>query len=124
MAATAEHLFSPGQSGNPAGRPKGSKNKKQLTEAFLGDLAETWSRRGMQALEEVATTKPVEFCKIAASLIPKDMLVTVDSAESFVISAVPQLTTEEWQQKHGLEAPQSTESASDGDSKGKVAVED
>ena len=36
----APHRFAPGQSGNPAGRPKGSKNKmKVLAEALIGNNA-------------------------------------------------------------------------------------
>ena len=107
MAASAaliatDTLIKPGQVLNPKGRPKGSKGKKILTQRFLEDLASVWESRGMQALEEVATQKPVEFCKIAASLIPKDMLVTVGDSQSFVISSQPAPTIEEWSEQHDI----------------------
>ncbi len=52
-------LFQPGQSGNSKGRPKGTRNK--LSEAFLHDLRDCWSRRGIQVLEEVATKEPAKL---------------------------------------------------------------
>ena len=69
-------LFKPGQSGNPAGRPKGSRQK--LAESFLADLAAHWSENGKDALQEAYEKNPVEYVRVVASLLPKNVAVDVD----------------------------------------------
>jgi hypothetical protein len=61
--------FKPGQSGNPAGRPVGSRVK--LEEVFVADLVEAWKLHGKAALDVVATKEPAKFCQIAATVLPK-----------------------------------------------------
>lgn len=68
--------FKPGQSGNPAGRPKGSRNK--LSEDFLGDMYTTWGEGGIEAIRQTMRDKPAEYVKIVASLMPKEMTVKTD----------------------------------------------
>ena len=66
--------FKPGQSGNPAGKPKGSLNRLQGD--FMHELAESFAKHGKSAIEAVIADKPHEFLKICASLMPKELTVT------------------------------------------------
>jgi len=70
-----EHAFKPGQSGNPAGRAKGSRNK--LSEQFVADIHADWEEHGAGVIREVRETKPTEYLKVVAGVITKDVSVTV-----------------------------------------------
>jgi hypothetical protein len=61
--------WKPGQSGNPAGRPKGSRSK--FNEAFLADFIAAWEQLGPEALTRTATESPAVFVRVAASLLPR-----------------------------------------------------
>ena len=66
--------FKPGQSGNPKGRPQGSRNK--LSEDFFRDLCDAWQAFGKPALMTAAWTHPVEFVRVVASLVPRELEAT------------------------------------------------
>src|SRR5215813_4621766 len=65
----------PGQSGNPNGRPLGSRS--EFSTSFMRDLAKVWAKRGGDIIEKVATEDPSRFFAVAASLIPKDVALTL-----------------------------------------------
>src|SRR5882672_3841760 len=62
------HLWKPGQSGNPAGRPKGSRSK--LSEGFLEALNADFDQHGAAVIAKVRLEKPDVYLKVVANLTP------------------------------------------------------
>lgn len=90
--------FVQGVSGNPVGRPKGSRN--HLCEAFIADICEDWKRHGTAVIIEVRETAPVDYLKVVASIIPKDIDVNLN-VNHVVLADLP--TPEEWEAEHTIE---------------------
>ncbi len=65
------HWFKPGQSGNPKGRERGSKN--HITKAFLEALTEDFLAHGKDVIERVRKERPEVYLKLVALLVPKDL---------------------------------------------------
>lgn len=63
--------FKPGVSPNPAGRPKGSRNK--LGEAFIQAMHDDFIDHGPAVIEAVRTEKPDQYLKVIASILPKQL---------------------------------------------------
>lgn len=66
--------FIAGNSGN-GGRPRGARSK--LGEAFIDALYENWLQNGVATIEAVRTTKPDQYLKVIASLLPQQLNVKV-----------------------------------------------
>ena len=68
---SSDTQFKPGQSGNPAGRPKGSRNK--LSEAFLKALSDDFTEHGAETIVKLREESPKDYIGSVVKLMPKLM---------------------------------------------------
>lgn len=77
--ASADTQFQPGVSGNPAGRPKGSRNK--LSEDFLRALSDDFGKHGVETIKQLREESVDKYCNVIAKLMPKLMELTGKDGE-------------------------------------------
>lgn len=75
-----------GQSGNPAGRPKGARSK--LSEQFLKDMLADFEQHGAATIAAVRQDKPDQYLKVVASILPKE----IEAGEQFAGMVVSMLS--------------------------------
>ena len=71
--------WKPGESGNPAGKPKGSRTK--LRDQFYEDILTDWQEGGREAIQRFRNERPHDYVKVVASVLPKEVNVKVNELE-------------------------------------------
>tara|TARA_R100000808_G_scaffold24691_1_gene57620 strand:- start:1794 stop:2357 length:564 start_codon:yes stop_codon:yes gene_type:complete len=90
--------FKPGESGNPAGRAKGTKNKyTRIKEMILGTIDNMQGETEGEWLNNIARNDPINFLKVAASLLPKQVEKDV-TKRSASVQIVEEMTPEQKKQ--------------------------
>ena len=79
-----DHLkpaWSPGQSGNPNGRPKGSRHK--LSGDYILGVQEVFDEVGIVAIRTIASESPLEFLKLVSAIVPKQFGIEEGTQNAF-----------------------------------------
>lgn len=75
--------FKPGQSGNRAGRPPGSRHR--FGEAFVRALTEDFEKHGVKVIEAVRKDNPEAYMRVCAQVCPQEIIVTPNETDSLSI---------------------------------------
>jgi len=69
--------FLPGNDGHGGGRKRGSRDR--LSSAFLYELANDFEEHGAGVIKIARIEKPVEYLRIVASVLPKELVVEANA---------------------------------------------
>src|SRR5215217_8966203 len=69
-----------GTSGNPTGRPQGTRNRASLNARFIEDLAKDWEEHGTDSIRIMRMERPAEYVKCVASILPRAVSITTEQA--------------------------------------------
>jgi hypothetical protein len=96
--------WQPGQSGNPAGRPKGAKS--QFTEDFWRDIRDAWQTGGADCIKRMMRDMPDKFVVVAASKIPQEVETTTTTY--VIVAPEASTSTQEWLDSLSVRRPGET----------------
>jgi hypothetical protein len=96
--------WQPGQSGNPAGRPKGAKS--EFTEQFWRDIRDAWAAGGADAIRRMMRDMPDKFVVVAASKIPQEVETTTTTY--VIVAPEASTSTQEWLDSLSVRRPDQT----------------
>src|SRR5258707_4184668 len=99
--ANLKPAWKPGQSGNPAGREKGSRNK--ISEDFLDVCAEVNKQHIRSVLLWLVKKDPATFARIVSGLVPKQ--VQVDGEQVVWVMSDRPISNDEWESKWAADDP-------------------
>ena len=69
-----------GQSGNPAGRPRGSRSR--LAEAVIEEVMDDFRKHGAGVVREVRESHPQVYLQIVSRLLPQNVAIEIDARKS------------------------------------------
>jgi hypothetical protein len=74
--------FLPGNNANPAGRPKGSRNK--ISQDYIHELAADFEKHGVGVIVRLREEDPRAYIKCVADLVPREFDIKHDAGDAFL----------------------------------------